>query len=182
MKDNYNIEVDRLLSGCNFNTVKTAAAGIEYTINTYPALKGRIKEFKVKEIKKMNDGSYILTAPEMITGWAKIRFDVPKDTVITVTYMEQLKKDGTFQKIGKGEGRDGNWWPEDYIQHDTFISNGEECFFEPKFSYKGFKYIEISGCPTEITIDDIVLYKIASDVEFISEFSCSNSLINDFLS
>lgn len=47
MKDNYNIEVDRLLSGCNFNTVKTAAAGIEYTINTYPALKGRIKEFKL---------------------------------------------------------------------------------------------------------------------------------------
>jgi len=139
----------------------------------------RIKEFKVKEIKKMNDGSYILTAPEMITGWAKIKFNVPKDTVITVTYMEQLKKDGTFQKIGKGEGHDGNWWPENYIQHDTFISNGEECFFEPKFSYKGFKYIEISGCTTEITGKDIVLYKIASDVEFISEFSCSNSLIND---
>lgn len=139
----------------------------------------RIKEYKVKEIKKMSDGSYILTAPEMITGWAKIRFNVPKDTKITVTYMEQLKKDGTFQKIGEGEGRDGNWWPEDYIQHDTFISSGEECFFEPKFSYKGFKYIEIAGCPQEITSEDIVLYKIANDVEFISEFNCSNELIND---
>lgn len=139
----------------------------------------RIKEYRVKEIKKMSDGSYILTAPEMITGWAKIRFNVPKDTVITVTYMEQLKKDGTFQKIGKGEGRDGNWWPEDYIQHDTFISNGEECFFEPKFSYKGFKYIEIAGCPTEITSDDIVLYKVANDVDFIGEFNCSNELINN---
>ena len=139
----------------------------------------RIKEYRVKEIKKMSDGSYILTVPEMITGWAKIRFNVPKDTVITVTYMEQLKKDGTFQKIGKGEGRDGNWWPEDYIQHDTFISNGEECFFEPKFSYKGFKYIEIAGCPTGITSDDIVLYKVANDVDFIGEFNCSNELINN---
>ncbi|MBR3809486.1 MAG: family 78 glycoside hydrolase catalytic domain [Clostridia bacterium] len=139
----------------------------------------RIKEYKVKEIKKMSDGSYIVTAPEMITGWAKIRFDVPKDTEITVTYMEQLKKDGTFQKIGKGEGHDGNWWPENYIQHDTFISNGEECFFEPKFSYKGFKYIEIAGCSQNITSDDIVLYKVANDVDFISEFNCSNQLIND---
>ncbi len=139
----------------------------------------RIKEYKVKGIKKMADGSYILTAPEMITGWAKIRFNVPKDTRITVTYMEQLNKDGSFQKIGKGEGHDGNWWPESYIQHDTFISNGEECFFEPKFSYKGFKYIEIAGCPTEISVDDIVLYKVANDVEFIGEFTCSNELIND---
>lgn len=139
----------------------------------------RIKEFKIKEIKKMSEGSYILTAPEMITGWAKIKFNVPKDTVITVTYMEQLKKDGTFQRIGKGEGHDGNWWPESYIQHDTFISNGEECFFEPKFSYKGFKYIEIAGCPNEITVDDIVIYKVANDVEFIGEFTCSNELIND---
>ena len=139
----------------------------------------RLKEYKVKEIKKMSDGSYILTAPEMITGWAKIRFDVPKDTVITVTYMEQLNKDGTFQKIGKHEGHDGNWWPDDYIQHDTFISNGEECYFEPKFSYKGFKYIEIAGCSQAITDDDVVLYKIANDVEFISEFNCSNELLND---
>ena len=139
----------------------------------------RIKEFKVKEIKKQPDGSYILTAPEMITGWAKIKFNVPKDTKITVTYMEQLNKDGTFQKIGKGEGHDGNWWPESYIQHDTFISNGEVCYFEPKFSYKGFKYIEIAGCPTEIKSEDIVLYKIANDVAHISEFTCSNALIND---
>ncbi len=139
----------------------------------------RIKEYKVKEIKKQPNGSYILTAPEMITGWAKICFNVPKDTKITVTYMEQLNKDGTFQKIGKGEGHDGNWWPENYIQHDTFISNGEECFFEPKFSYKGFKYIEIAGCPTEIKSEDIVLYKVANDVDFIGEFSCSNELINE---
>ncbi|MBE6748224.1 MAG: hypothetical protein E7557_03230 [Ruminococcaceae bacterium] len=139
----------------------------------------RIKEYKVKEIKKQPDGSYILTAPEMITGWAKIKFNVPKDTKITVTYMEQLNKDGTFQKIGKGEGHDGNWWPDDYIQHDTFISNGEVCAFEPKFSYKGFKYIEIAGCSTEIKSEDIVLYKIANDVPHISEFNCSNALIND---
>jgi alpha-L-rhamnosidase len=79
----------------------------------------RIKEYKVKEIKKLHDGTFILTAPEMITGWAKIRFNVPVNTKITVTYMEQLNKDGSFQKIGKGEGRDGNWWPESYIQHDT---------------------------------------------------------------
>lgn len=138
----------------------------------------RIKEYKVKEIRKQADGSYILIAPEMITGWAKIRFNVPKDTIITVTYMEQLNKDGTFQKIGKGEGRDGNWWPDNYIQHDTFISNGEECFFEPKFSYKGFKYIEIAGCPEKITYDDVVLYKIANDVEHIGEFNCSNELVN----
>ena len=139
----------------------------------------RIKAYEVEKIQKQPDGSYILTAPEMLTGWAKLRFNVPKDTVITVTYMEQLSEDGSFKKIGRHEGRDGDWWPENYIQHDTFISNGEECFFEPKFSYKGFRFIEVSGCPTEISTEDVVLYKIANDVEFIGEFNCSDKLVND---
>ena len=57
---------------------------------------------------------------------------------------EKLKEDGYIQKIGKYEGHDGPWWPDEYIQQDTFIGNGELCELEPKFSYKGFKYIHIN--------------------------------------
>lgn len=138
----------------------------------------RIGEFKPEKIEKLSDGTYLITAPEMITGWARLNLCLPENAEIKVTYGERLKKDGSLDKIGKGEGRDGNWWPDEYIQQDTFIGNGELCELEPKFSYKGFKYIQIENCPVEITKGNIIIYRVANDMEVISEFECSNESVN----
>ena len=138
----------------------------------------RIGEFKPEKIEKLCDGTYLITAPEMITGWARLNLCLPENAEIKVTYGERLKKDGILDKIGKGEGRDGNWWPDEYIQQDTFIGNGELCELEPKFSYKGFKYIQIEKCPVEITYENIIIYRVANDMEVISEFECSNESVN----
>ncbi len=138
----------------------------------------RIGEFKPKEIIDKGDGTYLIIAPEMITGWAKLSLCLPLGTEIKVTYSEKLKEDGYIQKIGKFEGHDGPWWPDEYIQHDTFIGNGEFCELEPKFSYKGFRYIQIENCPVEITRENITIYRVANDMEVISEFECSDDSIN----
>ena len=137
----------------------------------------RINKFKPEEIVRTNNGSYVITAPEMVTGWAKIRIDASKGTPIVITYGEKLTDDGYVQKIGKYEGHGGEWWPESYIQQDCFISNGEPFEFEPKFSYKGFKYIEIENLD-KLESGDITLYKIANDVETIGEFECSDETLN----
>ena len=137
----------------------------------------RIGKFKPKEIRRAPNGSYIVTAPEMITGWAKIALNTPAGTETVITYNERLTDEGYVRKIGKMEGRDGNWWPEGYIQQDCFISGGEPFVFEPKFSYKGFRYIQIDNCG-ELCADDITLYRVANDVEIISDFSCSSELVN----
>ncbi len=138
----------------------------------------RISVFRPKEIKLMPNGSYIITSPEMTTGWAKISLDVPEASKITVTYGEKLKDNGYVQKIGVDEGHNAEWWPDCYIQQDNFITDGGKNILEPKFSYKGFRYIQIDGCPCEITENNIEIYRIANDVKSTSEFSCSNELIN----
>ena len=138
----------------------------------------RIGEFKPKEIINKGNGTYVIIAPEMITGWAKLDLQLPLNTEIKVIYSEKLKKDGFIQKIGKYEGHDGPWWPDEYIQQDTFIGNGKLCELEPKFSYKGFRYIQIENCPVEITRGNITIYRVANDMEVISEFECSNESIN----
>lgn len=138
----------------------------------------KIAVLKPKEIKLMPNGSYVVTSPEMTTGWAKISLDIPEDTKITVTYGEKLKDNGLVQRIGIDEGHDAAWWPDRYIQQDNFISADGINILEPKFSYKGFKYIQIDGCPCELTENNIEIYRIANDVKSISEFSCSDELIN----
>lgn len=137
----------------------------------------RINEFTPSNITKLENGSFVVTAPEMVTGWAKIRISAPKNAEIYITYGEKLTSSGEVQKIGKYEGHGGEWWPDAYIQRDCFISNGE-CFeYEPKFSYKGFKYVQIDGVDT-LTADDITIYRIANNVEIISDFSCSDEMLN----
>ena len=137
----------------------------------------RINEFRPLSITKRADKSFIVESPEMVTGWAKIKINAPEGEKITIRYNEYLSPDGQVVKIGKGEGRDGNWFPNDYIQQDCFISNGNVFEYEPKFSYKGFKYIQVDGVEN-LTADDVVIYRIANDVEIISDFTCSDEMLN----
>ena len=158
------------------NAVEVSPPPGELKLQDIPPIR-RIAEFKAKEITRHESGNFIVTAPEMTAGWAKIRIDAPKDTEVRITYGESLTAEGHVPKIGKGEGRDGNWWPHGYIQHDCFISNGEPFEFEPKFSYKGFKYIEIENLE-KLDADDITIYKTSNDVEIIGEFECSDEMLN----
>lgn len=158
------------------NASLTDAPEGELRLQDMPPIR-RIFECGAKEIIRHECGSYIITAPEMMTGWAKIRIDAPKNAEIFITYGEKLTDEGRVQKIGNGEGHGWEWWPETYIQHDCFISNGEPFEFEPKFSYKGFKYIEIENLD-KLTEDDIILYKTANDVDIIGSFECSDEMLN----
>lgn len=142
-----------------------------------PAIR-RIAQFRPQKINRLDDGTIVVTVPEMVTGWAKIKINVPKNTEVFITYNERLTDDGHVVKIGKNEGRDGGWFPDGYIQQDCFISNGNAFEFEPKFSYKGFRYIQIENHAKDISADDITIYRVANDVDIISDFSCSDELIN----
>lgn len=139
----------------------------------------RINTFSPAEVTSLGNGTYVIKAPEMVTGWAKVRMNIPYGEKITLTYGERLLPSGEVVHIGKGEGRDGNWYPEDYMQQDTFIGDGTLRDYEPKFSYKGFRYIQIDNCPEVPDESNVFIYRIANDVEEIAEFQCSEPLIND---
>ncbi len=139
----------------------------------------RINTFSPAEVTALGNGTYVIKSPEMVTGWAKLRMNIPYGEMITITYGERLLLSGEVVHIGKGEGRDGNWYPDDYIQQDTFIGDGTLRDYEPKFSYKGFKYIQIDNCPEVPDQCNTFIYRIANDVEEIAEFECSEPLINE---
>lgn len=140
----------------------------------------RAETFKATEIKKLPDGSYVVYCPEMVAGWIKLNIKgASAGDTITIQYAEKLGKDGAVVKMGK-DGVNGNWWPETYIMTDKYTAKGDALeVFEPKFSYKGFAYIQIFNYPGELTIDDLVIYRIRNDVETTGQFESSNELIND---
>ncbi|MBQ8287947.1 MAG: family 78 glycoside hydrolase catalytic domain [Clostridia bacterium] len=141
----------------------------------------RVASFEVKDIKKLSDGSYVIYAPEMISGWAKITFkNATAGDKITILYGEKILANGNVQKLGGSDGTNASWWPERYNMTDEYIAKGGESeIYEPKFSYKGYAYIQIWGYEGELKKEDIVLYRTANDVEVTGEFESSDQLIND---
>ena len=131
--------------------------------------------FKPKSITKLADGSFIVRSPEMTTGWAKLTINAPAGTNIVISYGETLNSDGSLKKIDTG-----NWFPKGYIQQDTYIAKGDPNeFFEPRFSYKGYEFIQIEGYNGDLTANNIELYRISSNINITSQFSTSDELINN---
>lgn len=61
---------------------------------------------------------------------------------------------------------------------DRFILSGDVDSFEPTKTVHGFRYIEVSGWPGELTADDLEAVVVHSDVPQIGTFACSNPLLN----
>ena len=122
-------------------------------------------------VKKVADGKWLITSPLMVTGWAKINIDAPKGTEIKISYGEKLDTNGDFV-YAAFSGND--------LQRDVYIAGGYEGeTYEPKFSYKGYKYILVENHAAEITPEDVECYMIANDVELISNFGTGNKTVND---
>ena len=141
----------------------------------------RTSTFAAKSITQVGEDSYVVRAPEMTTGWIKLmNINAESGDRITITYGEKLNSDGTVVKLGGSDGVNSNWWPHAYNQQDIYISaGGENESFEPKFSYKGFEYVQIDGYPDELTADDLIIYRVSNDVEIVSEIETSNPMVNE---
>lgn len=136
----------------------------------------RVASYSPSDIKKLSDGSYVVTAPEYVTGWAKLNLKgLSAGDRVTVTYSEKKNSNGTIVRMGGAN----SWWPEFYIQTDTFTSDGNDAVYEPKFSYYGFNYFQIWGYKGELTADDITIYRVCNDVEVTGSFESSIEMLNN---
>jgi alpha-L-rhamnosidase len=64
------------------------------------------------------------------------------------------------------------------FQLDEYIAAGNEPgeTWEPRFSYKGFRYVQLEGFPGEPTVGALTMRVVHSDVPEITEFSSSQPL------
>lgn len=140
----------------------------------------RVASYKPQTIRRLANGSFLVTSPEMVAGWIRlshIREQAGQEIVIT--YGQALNPDGTVVKWGGADGKCKEWWPEHYIQQDHYICKGtDDESYEPKFSYKGHQYIQIDGLTHDLSPEDIVIYRVSNDVSAISGFDCSNPMLN----
>lgn len=108
---------------------------------------------------------------DMIAGRVRCTLSVPGATEVRVKYGETLGNDGAVyceNQLAAGP-----------IQTDTllFKSSADHICWEPKFSYKGYRYVSIDAAEP-VTVHDIVSIPMHTDVQPVGAFECSEETLS----
>ncbi len=132
-----------------------------------------IREFEsypCLEILK-NDKGYVCDFGQNLSGYVKIKISEPKGAVITLEHAEQIDEKYNL----KLNDLDIFYKP---FQIDKITSGGKNFTWSPKFTYHGFRYVQITGLEAAPQIEDISAVFVHQANDVTSEFECSLPLIN----
>ena len=122
-----------------------------------------------KRLASPADGVYVFDMGQNMVGWAALKASGPAGTKIRLRFAEILKPDGNIYRDNL-RGAEAT---------DTFILRGGGSeYFEPHFTYHGFRYVEITGYPGKPPLDAITGQVFHTANEFTGIFTSSNSMLN----
>ncbi|MGP4026031.1 family 78 glycoside hydrolase catalytic domain [Actinomadura sp. 3N407] len=66
---------------------------------------------------------------------------------------------------------------------DVYIASGEPVeTFEPRFTFHGFRYVEVTGYPGDLRPEDVTGRVLHSDIPWTGEFECSDATVTQLQS
>lgn len=137
----------------------------------------RIKTLTPVTITPVDPNRWIVDLGQNIAGWLRISVQEKTGTRVTLTYGEHLTPDGrAVDTESTGHFATG------VIQRDIYICKGEGTeTWEPRFTYQGFRYVEISSLTRAPTPKSVVGVLVHSDVKSHGSFACSDALLNQMV-
>jgi len=128
-----------------------------------------VETLKSKAITEPKKGTYVFDLGKNIAGVVKLKVEGAKGTKVTLRYGEILKRDGNIQTENLRLAR----------ATDTYILKGEGVeTWQPKFTYHGFQFIEVTGLSKKPSLDVITGVALSSIDTNKSTFNCSNDINN----
>jgi alpha-L-rhamnosidase len=131
----------------------------------------RISEFKPVKTVRTADGRWLVDLGRNIAGWVRLRVTQPAGTRLTLRFAEILSRDSSQLETGStGHFATG------CIQTDIYVCRGGGVeTWEPRFTYHGFRYVEVTGCTTEPELTGVVVH---TDLESHGSFASASPLLD----
>lgn len=129
------------------------------------------EELSPKEIWQCGDGSYTVDFGQNFAGWIRLTAWGRAGQEITIKYAELINEDHTINDSSLNG----------LHVTDKFILKGQGTeAFEPKFTYHGFRYVQIEGLEAGLLKEHITGCVVHSSVKKISGFETDHALLNRF--
>ena len=139
-------------------------------------------------------GVFVFDLGQNFAGWARLRLAAPSGTEVRLRYAELLNADGTLNPLTSVAGQikglrkteqgtleriGGPGAPEFAVQADRYVARGgAEETFTPRFGFRGFRYVEVSGYPGRPAAGAVTGLRLHPDLEEVGSFESSSDLLN----
>jgi alpha-L-rhamnosidase len=128
-----------------------------------------IQEFKPRQITEPKPGVYVLNLGQNFAGIPRLKVRGQRGQKITLRFAERLNPDGTLYTVNLRSAR----------ATDTYICSGKGIeTWEPRFTFHGFQYVEVTGLDRKPSPDMVVGVALSSDTPVVGAFSCSDPMLN----
>ena len=154
------------LSESSWDEVRTLPIADNLVAPVGPPVR-RTMELKPREILQSPSGKTILDMSQNMVGWLRVKVDGPAGTTVNFQFVEVLEAGEVCTRTLRQAKC-----------NDKLILAGGPITWEPKFTFHGFRYVEITGWPGELRLEDFTGIVVHSDMRRTGNFACSNPLLN----
>lgn len=127
-----------------------------------------VGDMPVKALVKRGK-AWIVDFGQNFTGWVRLCLNEKPGTTVCIRHAEVLYEDGTINVENLRAAR----------AMDTYICKGDGPeIYEPRFTYHGFRYAQITGIQGRLTPDQVLGRRVHTDNQEAGDFSCSSEEIN----
>lgn len=88
-----------------------------------------------RSVAEPQPGVYVFDLGQNMVGWVKLTVDEPAGTEVRLRFGEMLNDDGTLYTKNLRSAQ----------QTDTYVCRGGGDTWAPRFTYHGFRYVEVTG-------------------------------------
>jgi alpha-L-rhamnosidase len=142
--------------------------GVTLSAQMMPPIKVT-QTLKPKWISEPRPGVFVVDFGQNFSGWCRLRVKGAPGTTVTLKHAEVLFDSGLVNQQNLRSAR----------ATDTYILKGGDVeVYEPRFTYHGFRYVQVEGYPGTLTRDDIDGRVVHTAFEQRGQFECSNELLN----
>jgi len=114
-------------------------------------------------------GVYVYDMGQNASGWVRLRVKGPRSTAVTLRFAEMVYENGNINRENIQAAK----------SQDTYIlRGGDEEVYEPRFTYHGFRYVELRGFPGTPSLDSIRGRVVHSAVATTGGFVASKQILN----
>ncbi|MEM2298842.1 MAG: family 78 glycoside hydrolase catalytic domain, partial [Thermofilaceae archaeon] len=130
----------------------------------------RVGYLKARRVLNPAPGVYVFDFGQNMAGWARIRVRGPRGARVQLRYAELIDERGNLDTRNLRGAK----------ATDVYVLKGEGVeVYEPRFTYHGFRYVEVTGYPGVPSLDDVEAVVVHSDVEPAGGLATSCELVND---
>lgn len=130
-----------------------------------------VEEVAPATVTSIGDDRYVIDFDRVMAGNVRIRVEGPAGTTIKLIYGETVSEEGAVN-----QDQTFIYAP---FQTDTYVLKGKGIeVWQPVFSYKGFKYVQVEGWPGAPQASDFTAIIMRTDLARSGHFSSSNPLFN----